>query len=153
LEGLVGILRPMHLRSLEGLETNARGRLITTLLRVSRQPKPSAPASPESTPTPEPAQDAAPEATPEEAAPAVAAAEGSESEPAAPAVGATEPPAPEASPPQAPKAEPVETLADVLFQVARVWRAAGDGERAASAFQASGREPEAEPEIVVEQKA
>src|SRR5439155_19934056 len=42
LDALLQTLRPMHLKSLEGLEPNARGRLITSLLRVSRQPRPAA---------------------------------------------------------------------------------------------------------------
>ena len=65
LDEVVRQLRSLRVKALSELEPNARGRLITTLLRVSRQPKP---AAPEAAPT-----EAPPEAPAE--APAEAAAE------------------------------------------------------------------------------
>ncbi|HZI12616.1 MAG TPA: DEAD/DEAH box helicase, partial [Myxococcus sp.] len=90
LQAIVRALRPMRLKSLEDLDLNTRGRLITTLLRVQRQPKPPAPEA-----SAAPAEGAAPsEAAPAEAAPAEAAAPAEGATPdegAAPAEGSAAP--------------------------------------------------------------
>jgi tetratricopeptide (TPR) repeat protein len=62
LEEILKQVGSLHLRSLEDLDFNTRGRLLTTLLRVARQKKPPAPsaaASPPSEPAPAPAETAA----------------------------------------------------------------------------------------------
>ena len=166
LEQIFGALRPLRLRSLDGLELNARGRLITTLFRVVRQPKPAASASPaaaEAAPVAEaaaPAGDAAPAeavAPAEGAAPAeaVAPAEGAApAEALAPAEGAApaealapaeEAPAPVQAEAPAGAAAPapvdpkVKAYGDVMYLVGNIWRAVGDSERAQAAFALSGR--------------
>ena len=71
---IVKALKPLRLKSIEELDFNTRGRLITTLLRVSRQPKPAeaAPAAADVMPPAE--ADAAPaEAAPQVLAEATAA--------------------------------------------------------------------------------
>lgn len=165
LESIVKALRPLHLKSLEALDLNARGRLLTTLLRVQRQPKPApgeAPAAPAETP-PEAAPAEAAEAAPAEAAPEAAPAEG-----AAPVEGEA---APEGAPPAeaAPTTEPAATAAeaaakappedpmqkawaDVMFTVGQVWRAVGESDRAASAFELSGRSAPSRDEAPVSEE-
>ncbi|HZH02523.1 MAG TPA: DEAD/DEAH box helicase, partial [Myxococcaceae bacterium] len=62
---MVRLLKPLRLTSLDGLDFTARGRLLTTLLRVGRQPKPPEPETPPNTGVeapPEAAPDAAPDA-------------------------------------------------------------------------------------------
>ena len=82
LEEILRQLSSLHLRSLEDLDFNTRGRLLTTLLRVARQkkpPEPPAAAPPPSEPAHPPAETAADAA----GAPADAAAEASpEADPA-----------------------------------------------------------------------
>ena len=144
LEAIVRSLRTMRVKSLEELDLNVRGRLITTLLRVQRQTRP-----------------------PEAGEPGTARgrsggrcrghagsrggrrwrgrsgeapAEGAEA--AAPAEGAATPAAPAADPAK----EKFQAYVDVMFLVGRAWRAAGDPERAAAAFALSGREPQPERE-------
>ncbi len=149
LQAIVRSLRPMRLKSLDDLDLNTRGRLITTLLRVQRQPKPPAP---EASAAPAegaaaPAEAAAPVEAPAEAA---APAEGEAAAPAegeAPVEGAA--PA-EAAAPAAPGVdlakEKFDAWTDVMFLVGQAWRAAGDRERAETAFAASGRQPGPETE-------
>jgi len=97
-------LKPLRLRSLEELDFNTRGRLLTTLLRVGRQKKPPEPPPPAagSTAEPAPAGKSDAEAAPDQAEAAQAPAEaadgastppGSAQAPAAEAEGA--PPAAE----------------------------------------------------------
>ena len=69
LDEVVRALRTLRVKALSELEPNARGRLITTLLRVSRQPKPSGQPSPGEASAP--SEGAPSEAAPAEAAPAV----------------------------------------------------------------------------------
>jgi tetratricopeptide (TPR) repeat protein len=150
LQAIVRALRPMRLKSLEDLDLNTRGRLITTLLRVQRQPKPPAPEA-----SAAPAEGAAPaEAAPAEAAPAEAAAPAEGATPdegAAPAEGSAAPaegaaPAAPAAPAGDPAKEKFDAWTDVMFLVGQAWRAAGDRERAEAAFTASGRQPGPETE-------
>src|SRR5262249_56809742 len=75
-------LKPLRLSSLEGLDFNTRGRVLTTLLRVGRQKQPPEPAP---APSVVPAEE---NARPDEVPPAAPAS--SEAPPAAP------PPSPEA---------------------------------------------------------
>ncbi|AKQ65107.1 Transcription termination factor Rho [Myxococcus hansupus] len=139
LQAIVRSLRPMRLKSLDDLDLNTRGRLITTLLRVQRQPKPAAPEA-GSAEAAAPAEAPAP-AEVETPAEAPAAAEG---EAAAPAEAAA--PTEAAAPAVDPAREKFEAWTDVLFLVGQAWRAAGDSERAEAAFAASGRQPGAEVE-------
>ncbi|NRD44791.1 MULTISPECIES: DEAD/DEAH box helicase [Corallococcus] len=139
LEAIVRSLRTMNLKSLEDLDLNTRGRLITTLLRVQRQSKPALPeagaeaASPEAGATTEAAPTEAP------ADEAAAPAEGAESaEGSAPAEAAPSKPAVD------PAKEKFDGWVDVMSLVGRVWRAAGDADRSQAAFTLSGREPTAE---------
>ncbi len=140
----------MRLKSLDDLDLNTRGRLITTLLRVQRQPKPPAPEAAAA-----PAEGAAPAEAPAEAAAPVEAAAPAEGEAAAPAEGEGAAPVEGAAPaeaaaPAAPAVDPAkekfDAWTDVMFLVGQAWRAAGDRERAETAFTASGRQPGPETE-------
>ena len=139
LEAIVRSLRSLRVKSLDELELNVKGRLMTTLLRVQRQTKPSSPEAPA------PAESAA-EAPAAQEAPS-AAAEGAETPPSegaeTPAAGET--PAP-AAPAVDPAKEKFQAYGDVLLLVGRAWRAAGDAERSAAAFALSGRSAEPERE-------
>ena len=125
LESIAKALRPLKLQSLAGLELNARGRLLTTVLRVQRQGKPAAEAPGEAAP------EAAVEPSASEAAPAEGGGEG------------VAPPA-EGKAPAAPAGPPADPWADMMVAVGKVWRAAGESERASQAFEASGRPVPAE---------
>lgn len=153
LESIVRALRQMRLSSLEQMDLGTRGKLITALLRVQRQPKPL--------PSEAPAAEAAPAegaAAPAEGAEApaaeAAAAEAPELAPVEGAAAANGSPAPAeggegaaAAAPAAPKPEDkAKSYSDVLYLVGRAWRAVGEGERASAAFELSGRTPEAEKE-------
>ena len=144
MQAIVRSLRPMRLKSLEDLDLNTRGRLITTLLRVQRQPKPPAPEV-----SAAPAEAVAPAEAPVEAA---APAEGDASAPAegAAAAGGAAPSEGTASEAAAPAVDPAkekfDAWTDVMFLVGQAWRAAGDRERAETAFAASGRQPGPETE-------
>jgi hypothetical protein len=113
LDDIVMAVKGLRLKSLADLDMGSRGKLLTSLMRVARQPKkepaPTAPA-PEASP---PAEGA----TPAEAAP-------------------------EASAPATP-APPATTWSDVLFTTGLVWAAANEAERADAAFEAAGRRPTA----------
>lgn len=85
LEAIVRSLRPMNLKSLDDLDLNTRGRLITTLLRVQRQPKPALPEAGAEVAAPEAAASA------EAAAPSEAPAAEGAGEGAVPAKGARPP--------------------------------------------------------------
>jgi len=158
LDGVVRALRQARARSLQDLDMDTRGRLITTLSRVARQTKPA----PDSEPAPAPEAAAVPAGAAEEAAPVAAeaspepgAAEPSEGTPppegtetvAAPAAqpdaaSTTEgagPAAPEAAGPAA--MSPARAYAEVLFRVGLAWAAVGEQERADAAFAAAGRRP------------
>ncbi len=135
LEAIVQGLRPMRLKSLDDLDINTRGRLITTLLRVQRQPKPPTPKAlgepggwPAAAGEGVPAAQAA--ATPQ--APAEDAGIGRGVAPAAPPVDF--------------ELERYDAYKDVMYLVGQAWRAAGDHERAAVAFAVSGRQPGPESE-------
>jgi len=155
-------LKPLHLRSLEELDFNTRGRLLTTLLRVGRQKKPpeppaaavGSPAEPESAGTAEkeaalgqtepaeaPAETADPASTPAE--PAQAPSEAVEGAQSAAETGANQ--APDST-------SPLGAYSEVLFLVGSVWKAVGDEVRAEPAFAASGRQF-TEPEKVKERSA
>ncbi|RKH48049.1 tetratricopeptide repeat protein [Corallococcus sicarius] len=146
LEAIVRSLRPMNLKSLDDLDLNTRGRLITTLLRVQRQPKPALPeagaVAPEAAASTEGAESAAPSEAP--------AAEG---EAAAPTEGATPAEAAPAAPAEDPAKAKHAAWLDVMTLVGRVWRAAGDRERSQAAFTLSGREPTPEPEAPARSEA
>ena len=175
LDAIVRALKPLRLGSIEQLEPKARGMLITTLLRVSRQPKPppvegaappagGAPATPaEETPPAEasapPAEASAPpaeaSAPPTEAAPP--STEGGE--PAAEAASPDAPPSGEATSdaPAAASAKPVDDKAaahaDVMYLVGAIWRAVGDERRAALAFAVSGRKVEQQEAVKTLEKS
>jgi len=118
LEEILRQLKPLRLSSLEGLDFNTRGRVLTTLLRVGRQKAP---------PEPPPA-------------PAVASVE--QSAPDAPATAPASSESPSAAPAPSPEAEKLAAHREVMFLLGSVWRAVGDEGRAGSAFAASGRSPE-----------
>jgi tetratricopeptide (TPR) repeat protein len=113
-------LAPMRLSSLDALEIGARGKLITSLMRVARLPKPTEPVAapvvvPESTPAPE-AEMANPE--------------GTSTEP----VTAPEPKVSES---------PVTGWTDTMFSIGLIWSSVGERDRAEKAFESSGRQPSA----------
>jgi tetratricopeptide (TPR) repeat protein len=130
-EPLAAVLRavkPLRLSSIEQMDMNTRGRLITSLMRVMRLPKPppgEAIAPAESSPANAPAAEAA-----------AAAPEGAE-------VGAEVPPAeaPQSAPPPAPVDPRLGAWAEAQFTIGLIWAAVNEGERAAAAFEAAGRQP------------
>ncbi len=126
LDEIVKGVKGLRLKSLNDMDLGSRGKLLTSLMRVARQPKKGAP---EVAPT-----DAAPEA------PAAAAAETAPADAAAEAAPA-EAPAP--TPAEAPTAAPGVTWNDVIFTTGLVWKAANEADRAAAAFEAAGRQPSA----------
>ena len=156
LEAIVRSLRSMRLKSLDDLELNVKGRLMTSLLRVQRQPRPPMP------------EGFVPAGAQPPAAPAAAGEAGSalgntgvvaQSTLTPPGTGGNIPGesnvgisegSPTATQEQAQAADPARekyaAWLDVMFLVGRAWRAAGDSERAASAFTLSGRQPTAEAE-------
>lgn len=136
LDEVVRQLRTLRVHALTELEPNARGRLITTLLRVSRQPKPAAPeAASAEVPTEAPAGEAqAPDA---EVAAAAEETPGAPSEEAAvetplaaeaPVEEAAEPKS-DAQPVAAPPA-PGQLHSDILYRVGLAWLAVHEAERA-----------------------
>lgn len=149
LEQLVTHVRRLNVKALSEVELGTRGKLITTLMRVQRQPRPAeaeAGEAPASEATEAAASDAAP-ASEETAAPASEETVAPASEqtvaseetaaPAAETEASTETAAPAASAPAAEaKATPWQEL---MTLVGRVWRAAGDPDRASVAFELSGR--------------
>ena len=120
LEEILRQLKPLRLSSLEGLDFNTRGRVLTTLLRVGRQKQPPEPAP---APSVVPAEE---NARPDEVPPAAPAS--SEAPPAAPA--------------PSPEGEKLAAYREVMFLLGSVWRSVGDDGRAGLAFEASGRSPE-----------
>ncbi len=131
LDEILKALKPLHLKSLEQLDLGTRGKLLTSLMRVVRQPKPKLEAV------------AAPEA--EVAAPAegeVAAAAPVEGD--APAAADAAPvaeaaPVVEAAP--AKPAAPAVSYGDVAFTVGLIWKVLNDTDRASTAFDSAGRQP------------
>ena len=115
-------LKPLRLQSIDGLDFNTRGRLLTSLLRVGRQTKPAEPVKVEAAPA-----EAEPTPTPSE-------------QPGTEAAGAA---------PVAPNEETqrFQAYQDMMYQLGSVWRALADDRRAALAFAESGRE-EAKVEAV-----
>jgi tetratricopeptide (TPR) repeat protein len=158
LEQILKAVRPLRLRSLEQLDLNTRGRLLTTLLRVQRQPKPPSAPAPEAAPPTEAAPHA--EAAPTEEAPAsegsaeapeAAAAKTSEGEAPGEQAAAPAAEAPPAAPAQAGPPDKSTLHADALFLVGRIWRGVGEEDRAQTAFAASGRAaPSADEKIEAE---
>lgn len=128
LQSVLRAIKPMRLTSLEQLDSGARGRLLTTLMRVQRMDKPAEEA-------------AAPvEAAPAEAAAPVEAAAPAEGE-AAPVVDAA--PAAEAAPaaPAAPAEKKANPYSDVQFTIGLIWSSITETDRAAVAFGKAERQP------------
>lgn len=126
LEEIVKGVKGLRLKSLNDMDLGGRGKLLTSLMRVMRQPKKDAPApeaaaAPEAAPAEAPAEGAPADAAPAEAAPAEAAAPAAPAKPAAPAIG----------------------WSDVIFTTGMVWKAANELDRANAAFEAAGRQPTA----------
>ena len=147
-------------RTLLGIGEGTRGKLITTLMRVTRTPKPAAAPAAEApaaesaaTPAAETqateetaaaGADATAEATPTEEAQtaeaSAAEAQTSETQP-------TEAPPPEASPeapvaaekPSAPASDP---WSDTQYAVGLIWSLLGESDRAESSFTLAGRKPD-----------
>ncbi len=165
LDEVVRQLRSLRVKALSELEPNARGRLITTLLRVSRQPKPAPEAAPAEAPPEAPAEtpaEAAAEApatepqasegqaTDEATAAEEAVAEGvsaeeAEAETPQAAEASAEASAPEATKAEAPAAPaPAQLHGDILYRVGLAWLAVHEAERAEAAFATAGRTPSQE---------
>jgi hypothetical protein len=156
LEAILKALRPMRLKSFEDLDANTRGRLLTTLVRVQRQPRPAnldelqAEKPAEAAATGSAAEGAPPAASegapPGEAAPAPEEAAEAESDAAPPEQAAPAPqPAAEAAAPDSEVAK-ARGYQEVLHLVGQVWRAAGERDRARAAFELSGKPPPARDE-------
>lgn len=143
-------VRPLRLQSLENLDLNTRGKLITSLMRVMRLPKPKDEAvdAPAGEP---PAEEAAVAAEPTAAGAEAQVATEAAAEVTAPveAVAPGDAPAdavaPEAPVPPGPPSAPVESKltqwSQAQFAVGLIWTAVGDTERAQVAFEGSGRKP------------
>ena len=148
LQEVLKALKPLHLRSIEDLDFNTRGKLITSLARVQRQAKPK------------PSEAPAAEARPAEAPAAEAGSRGGRRRgsrgrprprrrPRRPRRSAPRPPAaaaprrlpPRPSPRRPPVDPKVQAYGDVMFTVGLIWRAVGDTDRASSAFELAGRQP------------
>jgi tetratricopeptide (TPR) repeat protein len=165
LDEVVRQLRALRVKALAELEPNARGRLITTLLRVSRQPKPASAQPPEGEPVVPPAETQATDAAAETGEAAEAAAPLPETPvdvddvvtaevdpvrledaPAAEAPVAAEADAPaKAEEAKAPAARaPADLHQDILYRVGLAWLAVHEAERAETAFGLAGRTPSRE---------
>ncbi len=130
LSAVLRAIKPMRLASIEKLDLNTRGRLITSLMRVQRLPKPTASETP--------VAEAAAETPAVEAAPAEVAAP-VEGEPAAEAAAA---PAPVAAAPAAPAVDPkIAAYGEVQFTLGLIWSSVNDADRARPAFENAGRQP------------
>ena len=149
LEEILKALRPMKLSSIEQLDMGTRGKMITTLLRVSRQQKPAEVAAAEAAPGAEvaPVVEAPAADAPAADAPAADAALAAEAAPADAAPAADGAPAEAAPAAEAPKAEekPAEeskltAWQDVQYLVGSIWRSVSETDRADASFTASGRE-------------
>ncbi len=137
LDSVLKTIRPLRLTSIDGLDANSKGRLLTSLLRVLRQPKPKIVETPMAEAPP--AEAAPADAAPVEAAPADVPL-ATEGEPApAPVVVApvTAAPAPAAV-----------SLSDVQFVVGLIWKSVNEQTRAEAAFESAGRQP-TEADLVV----
>jgi tetratricopeptide (TPR) repeat protein len=146
-------LKPLRLQSLEHLDLNTRGKLITSLMRVMRLPRPKDAAPVAETPPPAEADAPPAEAAAVEAASADAPATGEAAaaapvEPAAAEAGsATTPPQAPSAPVEAP-VDPAQLWRDAQFTVGLIWRSVNDTDRAATAFENAGRQP-SEAELAV----
>jgi tetratricopeptide (TPR) repeat protein len=138
-------LRTLRLQSLAQLDLNARGKLITSLMRVMRLPRPKD-AAPAEVPAPveaPPAEAAPVEVAPVEVAPAEAASESAPAEAAPPSgdaapvetVAAAAAPVVEVAP------DPAQLWKDTQFTIGLIWRSVHDAERAQAAFENAGRQP------------
>lgn len=131
LDEIVKGVKGLRLKSLNDLDMGARGKLLTSLMRVARQPKKDAPA------------EAAPEAPPAEAAPPADAAPADAAPADAPPAEAAPAEAPAAAPAPAAPSKPAIGWSDVIFTTGLVWKAANETDRANAAFEAAGRQPSA----------
>ncbi len=139
LDEIVKGVKGLRLKSLNDMDMGSRGKLLTSLMRVTRQPKKDAP---EPAPSDAAPVETAPEAPAAEGAPAEAASPDAAPADAAPADAAPAD-APASTPAEAPKAAPGITWNDVIFTTGLVWKAANEADRAAAAFEAAGRQPSA----------
>lgn len=170
LDEILKALKPMHLKSLEQLDMGTRGKLLTSLMRVVRQPRPkvaiagaepaavtgndasdsgassdgsgvqSAAAHGVSTDT-----DATSGAMPDEASTVTAADHGATDHhgvtvEAPSEVSSAVKPEARAESGGAPAASPP-SYGDVAFTVGLIWQVLNDGDRAMTAFEAAGRQP------------
>lgn len=135
LTAVLKAVKPLRLKSLEALDIGTRGKLLTSLMRAQRLPKP-APGAVEA-----PAEAPAPVEAAPEAAPAEAPAEGAEA-PAADAAPAEAAPAPVAAAPAAPAVDPrIAAWTDNQFTVGLIWSSMNETDRAKTAFENAGRQP------------
>ncbi len=133
-------VRPLRVSSLENLDLNTRGKLITSLMRVMRlaKPKEEAVAPAEAAPTEESA--VAPEPAPAEAAAPVEGAEAvAPVEAAVPVESAAPVEVAVAAP--APVESKTAQWSHAQFTVGLIWSAVGAKDRAQVAFESSGRQP------------
>ncbi len=148
LEEILKHLRPLHLTSIEQLDFSTRGRLLTTLLRVGRQPPPAVQVAQPMAQAPERRDSSALEPSGDVAAEPSGdvAAEPSGDVAAEPSGDVTAEPSgnvaaetPSAANDKKPSGEAASAYADVMFLLGMTWRALGDEQRAAPAIAASGR--------------
>jgi tetratricopeptide (TPR) repeat protein len=173
LDTVVKALRQARARSLQDLDMDTRGRLITTLSRIARQPKPpttreSVEVSNTSTDDPteplaaaEAAATDAPSDAPQSSSEACDVSEASEvsntstadgvsaaadaagAEAETSASGAATEPAAPGSP-EVSNTSSTSSYEEVLFRVGLAWSAVGEADRAEAAFGAAGRRPSAD---------
>ncbi len=160
LQAVLRALKPMHLSSLDQLDMGARGRLLTTLMRVQRTDKPAGDAAPSAPAADAPAADGAETSSSEtNTAPAEAASD-SASAPAEAAADAGSTTTADASaaaadagaaagvgadvvaPAPASPAEKTHTpYSDVQFTIGLIWSAISEKDRAETAFSKADRQP------------
>jgi tetratricopeptide (TPR) repeat protein len=139
LDEIVKGVKGLRLKSLNDMDLGSRGKLLTSLMRVTRQPKKAVPEATPADAAPEPSADIAGEA-PGDAVPVEAQATTAESS------GSHEAPAtvaPEQASVEVSKTTQGTTWNDVIFTTGLVWKAANEADRAAAAFEAAGRQPTA----------
>ncbi|MDP3157991.1 MAG: DEAD/DEAH box helicase [Archangium sp.] len=132
LSAVLKAVKPLRLKNLEALDIGTRGKLITSLMRAQRLPKPA----PSETPVAEaPAAEAAPVEAPVEAA---APTEGD----AAPAEAAAPVEAAAPAAPAAPAVDPrIAAWTENQFTVGLIWSSMNEADRAKTAFENAGRQP------------
>ncbi len=133
-------IRQLHLKSLQDVDLNTRGRMITSLMRVQRMAAPKAAAAAPSESTDLPSTEAI-AASPETSSPESASPEATSETPVEPAPPAESSAAPASVNESKPAVSAEFSYADVQYTVGLIWHFAQEADRATSAFENAGRKP------------